>query len=128
MCASGYLDKDMLLAHDKKSHEQSIEPLRLRLLERAMMTPLQIVSHALFNYAKNETAVKLLDSYDWFLGMLNNEDQRKHLEELEAKDAYDDKLFMKCREQSHQFQEALTNLFFEDNKELRQFTITYGVF
>lgn len=129
MCASGYLDANVKLAQAKIDDDDNpVERLLDQLLGIVHMPALQIVSHALLKYADKTTSTKLLEAYNSFLGTLNNDEERKHLDELDPAKAYDDELFKSCRDGSHRFQEALTSLFFEDNEQLKKFTITYGVF
>jgi hypothetical protein len=50
------------------------------------------------------------------------------LKNLRPNDVPGDAIFQEVRRHSHDFQEGLTALFFNDNKELRDLTIFYGVF
>jgi len=128
MCAWGYLDSEMELPKISETDPPVVEPLLSQLVAVAGMTPIQIVSHALHRYGQNQTAIELLNEYDWFLGVLNDDEKRGHLEALCPEDAYGDPLFDECREVSHRFQDAPAHLFFDDHERLRKFTTTYGVF
>lgn len=98
------------------------------LIQYVSMTPLEVLCETLLKCAADATAVSALDSYDAFLGYLGDEAARKHLDSLTAGDAEDDSLFQEIHEMSHEFQNALTRLFFHDNDELKELTVKYGVF
>jgi hypothetical protein len=70
----------------------------------------------------------LFSSYDEFLGILNDGLMRTQLENLPMKAAYSDETFGKARKISHEFQEALKDIFFIKDGPLKDFTIKYGVF
>ncbi len=92
-------------------------------------TPLQILADALLGYDnRRETVLALFNSYDAFLECLDNEGQRVHLDKLSFEASKDDKVFQHTREISHQFQQGLDNLFFQDSKELQQLIQKYGIF
>lgn len=71
---------------------------------------------------------KLLDCYDQFLLIIDDEGNRKHLENLRFEDAGQDDIFQQVRGISRDFQESLTSLFFEEAYGLRDLTMEYGVF
>lgn len=125
MCAHPHLDGEGPAEADA---EQVRDDLRCGLVALTQLTPLQLVSQALLRNNKSETSIKLLDAYDWFLGLLNDQRRRGELEKLGADEAYANATFNECRAQSRRFQEALTALFFRDNEQLAKFTIEYGVF
>lgn len=109
--------------------DQPIEPLVNHLKKYVNSTPLEIVAHSLFVYgASNETCKTLFDSYDLFVDKLNDPEVRVRLKELKSSDAESSELFQKMRTVSHNFQDALTTLFFETNKDLTKLVQTYGVF
>lgn len=114
------------VSHDLEN--ESMPRFMSDLLDVARMTPLQIVGQVLIHNAERDTAVKMLDAYDGFLAVLNDEAKRRHLEQLCPAKAYNDTVFNDCRDMSHDFQAALTQLFFHDDARLRAFTMEYGVF
>lgn len=63
-----------------------------------------------------------------FLQRLDKADIRNHLESLPAHQVYHDQQFLELRDISHQFQEALDEVFFRVDTDLREFTLRYGVF
>jgi hypothetical protein len=92
-------------------------------------TPLDIVANFLLRHDHlHETALQLFTSYDQFLGMLSDPDLRHHLEELSEGSADSDDQYRKARELSHNFRNALLELFFDEESGLAKLTRLYGVF
>jgi hypothetical protein len=92
-------------------------------------TPLDIVADFLLGHIHlRQTALTLFTSYDEFLGMLSNSDIRHHLEELSEGSADSDEQYRKARELSHNFRDALLELFFDEESGLAKLTRLYGVF
>ena len=78
---------------------------------------------------------KLFDAYDNFLGILadeslleNGRTQREHLEKLAVNELDTDPIFEKVRNISHQFRDAVHEIFLSANTDLSKLTIEYGVF
>ena len=108
---------------------QPIDPLVNHLKRYVNSTPLEIVAHSIFVYAvPDSTSKKLFDSYDLFLDKLNNPEVREHLGELRSEQAEASSVFQAMRKLSHDFQDALTELFFGRIEKLSKLTETYGVF
>lgn len=126
MCAERNLNRESEI--DSSTEVSPTEQLLALLIRDVRMTPLQIVARALLKYGKEDTGKCIMGSHDWFLGLLNDEEKRKHLSSLSATEAYEDDVFNECRTKSHEFQSGLTDLFFSDHKELSEFTKMYGVF
>lgn len=97
-------------------------------MDYTVMTPLEILCEALVKCAQEKTARDVLDAYATFLAYLEDEEKRKHLNELTSDNADDDSLFQEMRKTSHKFQMALTRLFYKDHEGLKDLTIKYGVF
>lgn len=76
---------------------------------------------------REDLAVELLNVYDWFLSVLNDQGQREALEKLSVEDAARSDAFHQVREYSHRLQKALVELFFDDT-EIGEFSRDYGVF
>lgn len=93
-------------------------------------TPLDIMAGMMLDYFGELSGVAriLFGVYDEFLGMLHDEDIRKHLKELPASEADTDDRYQRVRDLGKQFQEALTDIFFVRDTPLRELTIQYGVF
>jgi predicted nucleotidyltransferase len=92
-------------------------------------TPLDIAATVLNRFPHlDETAKKILGSYDEFIGILGDENVRSHLESLSEKDADKDELYQKARLLSHTFRDGLLEFFFDSKSELELLTKNYGVF
>lgn len=92
-------------------------------------TPLEILAGTLLNLDKaDDLAMRLFGSYDEFLGILSDAKLRKHLDDLDAQIQYGDEVFLRARELTHRFRDALLDLFFERNQKLSALTKMYGVF
>jgi hypothetical protein len=97
------------------------------LKERVLETPLEIVSR--FLYGQNSPSARaLLDSYEAFLALLENEELRKHLDNLKIEQARGDSVFQEVRQMGHSFQDALTRILFDESKEVRDLVRKYGIF
>jgi len=93
------------------------------------LTPLEILSTFLLELKiRKRTANKLFSAYNSFLTMLNDSKKRNHLKDLRPDHIPGDTVFDEVRQYSRDFQDGLTDLFFNDNKKLRDLTIFYGVF
>lgn len=93
------------------------------------MTPLEIVSEMLLRYPHlGASAHKILGSYDEFIGILSNNDKRRHLDELSEEAADSDEVYQSARELSHVFREGLLEFFFDPQSEMDTLTKNYGVF
>lgn len=118
MCASSYQNPDI-----------SVEDLKLNLKRIISVKPLDFIVAELMRYKIHDRwIVELLDAYDNFLGMLNDNRLREHIQSLPMEDVYNDKAFLKARENAHLFQQALDQIFFYEDTPLKQFTIKYGLF
>ncbi len=109
--------------------ENSIPVLVDHLKKDVQSTPLEIVAAALLSSrASGQTARNLLDAYDAFLAMLDDPQKRGRLKELRWEDLHADPTFREMLEISHQFQGALSKLFFEEDPDLFDLIKFYGVF
>ena len=91
-------------------------------------TPVNILVWTLDRLGLASQAADILTRYDDFLQRLDKADVRSHLGCLPARQIYRDQQFLELREISHQFQDALDEVFFNRNTNLREFTLRYGVF
>jgi len=79
--------------------------------------------------ARNSPSARaLLDSYEAFLSLLENEELRKHLDNLKIEQARGDSVFQEVRQMGHSFQDALTRILFDESKEVRDLVRKYGIF
>jgi hypothetical protein len=103
------------------------------LTDYLQQSPLEIVAGTVLAHMERpvyqKAAADIFQTYDRFLGMLDNGHERSTLEELSPQDAANSTLYESARSLGHQFQDALTAIFLEDRESaLYQFTRTYGVF
>jgi len=73
-------------------------------------------------------ARKLFDSYDSFLGLLNDEEKRDHLEKLNPQDEFKSGIFLEARKLRHDFRLAMQDTFTEPDSPLREHTLSKGIF
>jgi predicted nucleotidyltransferase len=111
-----------------RNRERSSAELVDYLEQRFSLPPLEILAHSVLRHAKPETARLLFDSYDRFLTLMNNHEQREVLKDLSPSEAHTNEVFEQVRQVSHAFQEGLTRLFFRDNADLYSLTEFYGLF
>ena len=92
-------------------------------------TPLDILASRLLQY-ENLLGVskQLFDAYDRFIGLLANEELRKHLEHLPLENLETDAVYQEGRSIRHAFGDALAKIFLTPGSELYNLTIKYGVF
>ena len=128
-CFSCLHDPSSTLSELKIGAGQPVEPLVNHLKRYVNSTPLDIVARSLLVYgAPNTASEKLFRSYDSFLAALDDPDIRGHLKDLKSDHAESSAVFQDMREISHGFQDALTEFFFESNKDLFELIRRYGVF
>jgi len=73
-------------------------------------------------------AKDLFDAYDDFLGLLNEPNKRKHLDELKPEDEEADLVFKEARTIRKHFRLAIQGMFLDIDSPLRQHSIEKGVF
>lgn len=91
------------------------------------LTPLDILAEILPEINKDLT-IKIYDKYDEFLKIMNNSSERKTLEDLNQRDSYDNKIFLKGRGIGNDFDRLLSELFFGRKTLLTKFTKDYLIF
>lgn len=113
---------------DRVYQEESFRPEIVEVIYSIFSeTPLDIVATFLREHEDlHGTASQLLQSYDEFLGILLDSEQRSHLETLAEGDADSDPIYQEARRISHRFRDALIDLFF--GEKLSPLTRLYGVF
>jgi hypothetical protein len=94
-------------------------------------TPLDIFAGMFLG--KNELAEcarSFFGTYDRFLKILDDTTARDRLDRLRFEEVADDKTYQEVRQLSHEFQEALDNVFFSPEHNSAYFNLTklYGVF
>lgn len=100
------------------------------LLKITSCTPLDILSKMILPYEDlYEPARTIIDSYDEFIGLLNDNEYRQHLDELKPQDTNSDVVYDKARDLGHRFQSGLDKIFFCNNSSMFfELTKQYGVF
>lgn len=113
------------------SYKKEIDPMEIAgwLVENAEVPPLDFMVRVFANEGINDSYIAaILHSYDQYLKILDDKDQRSYLEGLKMEDAYGNEKFEAARENSHQFQEVLNKIFLYEKSKLQEFTLKYGVF
>jgi predicted nucleotidyltransferase len=92
-------------------------------------TPLEIVASVINRHEHlRPIGVKLFSAYDVFIGVLRDEQKRAHLERLSPEAEDRDSIYQGLRHASHEFRDAVLDLFFDEGTILSQLTRTYGIF
>jgi hypothetical protein len=101
-----------------------------RLWNLTTRTPLDLLAEAfMMSDSLQAPARKAFDAYDQFLGMLNDQDVRDHLENLRSDEGDSDEQYNRARKLGAQFQDGLTTLFVLDRSTAYpSLTAAYGVF
>ena len=91
-------------------------------------TPLEIIAGVLLRLGLDDAARDILGSYNEFLGILADDDQRQCLETLAEDAAETNEVYRRARQLSHQFRDGLLTLFFDEASGMNDLTKNYGVF
>lgn len=92
-------------------------------------TPLEILATTLLKFPHlDATARTLFDTYDQFLGMLADDNIRDHLENLPLDPDPEDEVWSAARRITHNFRDALLEMFFDEQSQMSNLTKMYGVF
>jgi hypothetical protein len=128
-CFFCHLDPNASEAREELILKRDPSQLISYLESELMVTPLELLARAAAHPSvSSETCRRLFDSYDGFLGLLDNEDHRKALEGLRPDQLADSLVWGRVREFSRNFQSGLTTLFYRSDDKLRDLVIEYGVF
>ncbi|MCL5743130.1 MAG: nucleotidyltransferase domain-containing protein [Acidobacteria bacterium] len=99
------------------------------LRQKLGQTPLEILAGALLHFDHlDDTARRILNAYDGFLGILADADKRHRLETVESEQYESDEVFQEARRLSHDYRDGLLELFFDQTSGLFNLTKNYGVF
>ena len=98
--------------------------------EQLSFTPLEIVAKACsLGAVRDETIRSIFDPYDQFLAILDDETKRSELERAQNhEDLRNSRVWEELRAVSRRFHSGLVSLFLSDNEDLRELTMTYGLF
>jgi len=128
-CYTCHLDFESDKAREDFYAQRNIAGLVARLQETLRLSPLELIASILGRYPEHYSSIRIIfDTYDKFIGILLDEEKRKHLEALHSDNCYDDSLYIESRLLRTKFQEALTEIFLEKSSDLGKFTLRYGVF
>jgi hypothetical protein len=113
------------------SEEASFFALVDRLQRLTLLTPLEILSRALLSYrwaGTEQAANNILLSYDQFLAMLDDPNQRDHLKKLQLHKAAEDETFDKVRRMSDRFEDGLNSFFWDGPPAVAKLSRKYTLF
>ena len=90
--------------------------------------PLDILASIVLSHGNGlySPAQKVFDSYDKFIGLINDHGNREHLEKLLPQEVNADGVYQEAKDLSYVFQNGLEDIFF--SKNLFEQTKKYGVF
>ena len=89
---------------------------------------IDVLCHALMEFASHDTATKTINAYDAFLSMLNDEDKRNELKCMPFEQSMAGDLYREMSVHSRQFRDGIIELFFDSNADLAKLTKRFGVF
>jgi predicted nucleotidyltransferase len=95
---------------------------------RLAMTPLDALAETLLDHSPDATSRRIFDAYDTFLGILLDPDKRAELSRLPIEKALESNVWLEARDASHDFRDALEELFLKTDGMLRDLTLRYAVF
>lgn len=128
MCFSCSLDTALQEKISTEKDDINLKHLSNHVRNYARQVPLDILAQAIIKFEpRTGLGEKIFSAYDQFLGMMADDETRKHLKKLKAKNSCTDKRFNEIRRISEQFNAGLTALFF-DNPTIAALTRKYGVF
>ncbi len=121
-----YGEREAFLAEGKVAPERLVPFLR----EQLRKAPLESLAEVcLRTTIRPETAIALFDTYDRFLGALNDPERRDALKRCRQDELGNSTIFRDLSRLARRFQdEGVNHLFFEDDPLLRTLIIAYGVF
>lgn len=121
--------KGLLMCFLSYKNETDTVEIKKTLIEKVSLTPLKFMWETFQHEGIPEKdIIEILDSYNQYLKILNDKEQREYLSNLKMERAYGDKVFEAARENSHKFQDALNRVFIYEKNPIQEFTLKYGVF
>jgi hypothetical protein len=129
MCLSCQLKPSADLRDGRFDSEAEFHRAVLELLvESSNLTPLERLADFALQFEAAEVVGQMVDCYEQFVSILDDEDKRTHLENMDVEQATSDPLFREAEDIGTAFQAALTKLFFHTADDLTEATQRYGVF
>jgi hypothetical protein len=114
-----------LLYTDPERRSEVIENLSSMFEEK----PLGLIAHFIHERPHlHPIGSRLFGAYDSFLGLLHDSASRKTLEDLPSEDFATNETYIFARNLSHDFSDAILELFFDEKSDLQELTRLYGVF
>lgn len=125
-----HLDEAAKPARSRLKDSKDVTLLTKYLSQRLVDAPLETLAKAcLMLEIPSVTARSIFGHYDRFLGILDDSEKRKGLEDARTHDDLrQSEAWNEVRQISGPFHEGLVNLFLRDNKYLKQLTMNYGIF
>jgi predicted nucleotidyltransferase len=110
--------------------EGGVDPARVTrfLQQRLRLSPLEQMCEVLLRPGvSRETVLQVIEAYDTFMGMLADDEKRRHLSNLSLDALGTDALFKEATSLTYTFQTGLDSIFFED-EEIGALVRRFGVF
>jgi predicted nucleotidyltransferase len=125
-CQLDFPDDVERLAFFQRDNALAVTSFISSLLDR---TPLDLAAETLMHFSGKPEAIRsMFSAYDAFLGILRDSTTRRHLEELTPQEFETDVQYKEAREISHQFGDAVKDIFLTADNPVGKLTIRYGVF
>jgi len=127
-CFSFELDPPENADEIRADRENLPSSLANHVLSRLAMPPLQTLAAHLLAHPEDTIARRLFDSYDQFLGILLDPDQRAELNRLPIEKALESRVWVTARDASRGFRDSVEELFLRKPGLLSELTLRFGVF
>jgi len=112
-----------------ESPAKGTQPLIQKLFSLVGTPPLEVVARAMRQWKANGAAVRaVFESYDQFLGVLDDRRMRERLNSLNYEEAVRSGAFREVRGLGRTFQDGLDGLFLDGPKESTDLTRRYALF
>jgi hypothetical protein len=112
-----------------KAPGKDISALTEYMERQLLLTPLELVAQACLQRGiKSETAHSIFDNYDRFLSILDDPTKRSELGAKSHEGLRNSAVWNEIRKISQPFHRGLVDLFLNDDNELKDLTMEYGVF
>jgi hypothetical protein len=113
-----------------QSPARDLSPLTEYMEQQLSLTPLEILAKACsLQRVPDETIRSIFDPYNQFLAILDDEAKRSELKRAQNhEDLRNSSVWEEIRVVSRLFHKGLVSLFLSDNEDLRDLTMTYGLF